>query len=463
MKSSIPETFLKTGLDKIDSDKVERVPLTEFLERVFKKNPFFIEIVKKAIEVAEERKEFLYFAGGVVRDFFTGFPTHDLDLVLEGNLSEFLKELLKRVRGKIVFKSQFLTYKVKFFKNGEELEVDFITARKEYYPAPASLPVVSPSNFVDDILRRDFTINAMIYGLTPPYKGTLIDLFQGRKHLEKGVLKPLKRDSFVEDPTRVFRGIRYKVRFNLNYHEIFYQALELAFSKKVFPLLSPQRIANEIQGYLKKEPPQNLKSLIQETFLNLKVFRDFNYLPSEDFLSRLSFFWEKKREFFLSYLKEKGQTKKIFRAFLFSFIFFKEGPFKEAWFIFPPFFTEDEKKALERDLIKVLKKLIEKKETFLADSSEFLLFLEKVSPLYVPLIFVNFPEFSEKIIWFIENFKFFKPSLSGRDLKEMGIGEGRKIGEILSLLKKKRIQGEIKTEEEERRFVKNLVLDKKEV
>ena len=125
------------------------------LEKLFSfvcKSPDLKNFLKIACEIAEKRGEFLYFAGGVVRDFLLKKETLDFDLVLQGNLDEFLKELCKKVKGKIVFKTRFLTYKFKLdLEKSREFLIDFITARKEVYPEIASLPEVVPANWEEDI------------------------------------------------------------------------------------------------------------------------------------------------------------------------------------------------------------------------------------------------------------------------------------------------------------------------
>jgi tRNA nucleotidyltransferase (CCA-adding enzyme) len=171
MKSSIPEL------------KLYKVDLEDFFN-FLSFDQRIKEFIYKVQELAKKRGEFLYFVGGVVRDYLyflknSGWKKEsikDLDIVLQGDLKGFLEALLKEVKGKILFKSQFLTYKVKIHLNSEELLIDFITARKETYEDVAKLPKVFPSDFKDDVLRRDFTINTLIIGLSPPYEGYLIDL-----------------------------------------------------------------------------------------------------------------------------------------------------------------------------------------------------------------------------------------------------------------------------------------------
>ena len=142
MKSSIPEP------------KLYKINLEDFFN-FLSFDQRIKEFIYKVQELAKKRGEFLYFVGGVVRDYLyflknSGWKKEsikDLDIVLQGDLKGFLEALLKEVEGKILFKSQFLTYKVKIHLNSEELLIDFITARKETYEDVAKLPKVFPSDF----------------------------------------------------------------------------------------------------------------------------------------------------------------------------------------------------------------------------------------------------------------------------------------------------------------------------
>ncbi|MFN3568061.1 MAG: polya polymerase, partial [Caldimicrobium sp.] len=184
-----------------------------------------IEFLQLCRELAKKKGFFLYIAGGPVRDLLLNRPIKDLDVVLEGDWESLFEQNIKKIPGKVLFKTTFYTYKIELSEN---LVLDLVTARRETYPEPASLPIVEKATFKEDIMRRDFTINALIYGLTPPFEERIVDLVSGLKDLKERKITPLHLDSFIEDPTRVLRGIRFKVRFQFCYDTIFYEALKRA-------------------------------------------------------------------------------------------------------------------------------------------------------------------------------------------------------------------------------------------
>ncbi|HEY5054315.1 MAG TPA: hypothetical protein VII45_13000 [Solirubrobacterales bacterium] len=147
--------------------------------------------------------ETVYLVGGAVRDLLLGRGRADLDLVVEHDAAG----LAARLGSDVVEHDRFATAKV----NLDGHEIDIATARTETYAAPGALPDVRPAGLLDDLARRDFTINAMAIPLVGEPR--LIDPHGGRDDLAAGLLRVLHPDSFVDDPTRALRGARYAARF----------------------------------------------------------------------------------------------------------------------------------------------------------------------------------------------------------------------------------------------------------
>jgi tRNA nucleotidyltransferase (CCA-adding enzyme) len=153
--------------------------------------------------VREAAQEPVYLVGGAVRDLLLGRARADVDLVVEGEAAA----LAERLGGASARHERFGTVKVEV----QGHEVDIATARTETYPEPGALPVISPARGIEqDLARRDFTINALAIPLGEP---RLIDPFEGRGDLERGLLRVLHDRSFVDDPTRAIRAARYASRF----------------------------------------------------------------------------------------------------------------------------------------------------------------------------------------------------------------------------------------------------------
>jgi len=428
-----------------------KIELESFLKTILPV-PELYKFLLMAQNLSKKRGEFLYFAGGVVRDYLLKTlykkeieRVKDLDLVLQGDLKSFLKELLKKVKGEILFESQFLTYKVKIYLNGKEFLIDFITARKEIYEDIAKLPKVFPSDFKDDVLRRDFTINTLIIGFSPPFKGILIDLVNGKKDLERGLIKPLHLNSFVDDPTRIFRGIRYKVRFGFKFTEEFFLALEKCFKKEALKKLSATRIANELKLYLNKEPEEKLKELLEITFY-LNIFEEAGIkAKKENFDSVIRILSELRNEL---NIKER---EKIFLLGLLN----------------PQFLEQALRLGFTEFELKEIKKNIEFIKKYSKDRGKMSLWkkikiFEKISPSYLLALAIYFPEIREEVIKYFKEYRKIKPELTGNDLKDLGIKKGKEIGELLDLLRRKKIEGKIKTKEEEKNLIIQFLLKKSE-
>ncbi len=192
----------------------------------------------------------LYAVGGIVRDYLLGRKSLDYDIVVVGNFKEVVDAFLKRYGGELLQLTEFGTAKIEV----DDKIIDIAKARKEVYPEPGALPVVIPSNnILEDLRRRDFTINAMAISLNLNDVGRLIDPFGGYEDLlDKKVLRVIKPKSFYEDPTRAFRGIRYKNRFELVYSKEI-KDREIPYALEILPKVSFARIKNELERTAEEE------------------------------------------------------------------------------------------------------------------------------------------------------------------------------------------------------------------
>ncbi|MEO0223610.1 MAG: hypothetical protein ABIL76_00765 [candidate division WOR-3 bacterium] len=183
----------------------------------------------------------LYFVGGYVRDKILGIESKDIDIVLvpkndvnkefELAIEKFLKEGYE-----LIFRSQFFTAK---FKKGDYV-LDLAVSRKETYEYNGALPKIEiVYSIYEDLKRRDFTINAIAMDLN----GNIIDIFNGIEHLKKKILIPI--NSFLDDPTRIFRGIRYAKKLNLRYSKKFLN--QINSSRKFLKNVSFSRIRRELE------------------------------------------------------------------------------------------------------------------------------------------------------------------------------------------------------------------------
>ena len=169
-----------------------------------------LQILHAIGRIAESEGMNSYLVGGAVRDTLLQRPVHDLDICIEGNALELTDKIEAELNAVISMKSQFLTARIEL----AGMTIDIATCRKESYAEPASLPIVQPSSVERDLARRDFTINAMAIDISPTNWGELIDPFHGNEDLENRTVRTLHEDSFADDPTRIFRALRYSKRLD---------------------------------------------------------------------------------------------------------------------------------------------------------------------------------------------------------------------------------------------------------
>jgi tRNA nucleotidyltransferase (CCA-adding enzyme) len=164
----------------------------------------------EAISAVSEPYDGVYLVGGTVRDILLGEPNFDVDVAVEGDAIQLARSLADALDGRVRAHRKFGTAVVLY---REDERVDVVTARTEFYDAPAALPSVEHATIREDLFRRDFTINAMAVSLKGEDFGRLVDPFGGRRDLEAKTIRILHNLSFIDDPTRIFRAIRYESRY----------------------------------------------------------------------------------------------------------------------------------------------------------------------------------------------------------------------------------------------------------
>ncbi len=187
--------------------------------------------------------EGVYLVGGTVRDILLDEPGFDVDLAVEGDGVRFAEALARRIGGRVRSHDAFGTAVV---EHGKEERVDVVTARSERYEAPAALPVVAPGTIDDDLARRDFAINAMAASLGADDLGRLVDPFDGRADLAAHTIRVLHDTSFVDDPTRIFRAVRYASRYGFALDDHTHELARNAIESGLVGRLTPARLRDEL-------------------------------------------------------------------------------------------------------------------------------------------------------------------------------------------------------------------------
>lgn len=220
-----------------------------------------LDILKVAGDLGKEIGNEIYAVGGFVRDILMGRPNFDLDLVVEGDGISFAKQLVARLGGRVQAHTKFKTA-VAILEDGQR--VDVATARLEYYEYPAALPTVELSSIKMDLYRRDFTVNALALRLNPGRFGQLVDFFGAERDIRNKTIRVLHSLSFVEDPTRILRAIRFERRFDFHIGGQTMRLIKNALNLELFSKLSGTRVMHELQWIVAEEDPISCFNRMQE-------------------------------------------------------------------------------------------------------------------------------------------------------------------------------------------------------
>jgi tRNA nucleotidyltransferase (CCA-adding enzyme) len=209
-----------------------------------------LQPVLEAVQAVSEPFEGVYLVGGAVRDVLMGEPNFDVDIAVEGDGIALGKALAKALGGRVVPHDKFGTAIVLYGDGGR---VDVATARTEFYDYPGALPTVEQASIRQDLYRRDFTINAMAVSLKGNDFGRLVDYFGGHRDLAEGVVRVLHNLSFIDDPTRIFRAIRYETRYGFRMDAHTYALAKACVEMELVGELSSAPLRDELQALLSEE------------------------------------------------------------------------------------------------------------------------------------------------------------------------------------------------------------------
>jgi len=230
--------------------------MKKYLEKL---PPKLKRIIHLATQTSKETKMPAYLVGGFVRDLILQVINFDLDITVEVSGIIFAQKLAKKLKAKLIIHERFGTATLTLV---DGLKVDIATTRKEYYPTSAALPTVSLGSLKEDLIRRDFTINAMAVSITKNQEQKLIDPFGGKEDLKKGWIRVLHEKSFCDDPTRVLRAIRFQQRFNFKIEPKTLRLLKQAIKVGLLNKVHAHRMRDDFILMIKeKYPLKQIKQL----------------------------------------------------------------------------------------------------------------------------------------------------------------------------------------------------------
>jgi len=392
-----------------------------------------VSFIKQAGKLAAGKGERVYLVGGIVRDLLLGESNLDIDLVVEGNAVALAREMLDNEPVKITVHHRFNTAKLQWHK----WSVDLASARSETYARPGALPTVKPGNLGDDLFRRDFTINAMAVKLNPEGYGRLIDLYSCQNDLKQGLLRILHERSFIDDSTRIWRGLRYEQRLGFQL-----EPDTLRLLKRDIPMLdtiSGDRIRYELECVLKEQYPEKVLQRAEE----LGVLSKLNpSLKGNDWLNKK---FKQARQ-----ISSPNQPPPSLHMVLLTYhLTDKEKEQFISYLRLPKSLAQT-----LRDSGNIKAKLRELADPKLSPSGIYHL-LYGYSPQAITAILLasDSPIVKQHIQLFLDKLRYIKPILTGNDLIKMGIPPGPRIKELLNLLLDARLDGKVKTRQDEEGMV----------
>jgi tRNA nucleotidyltransferase (CCA-adding enzyme) len=226
-----------------------------------------VTLVQDAAKVADMN---LYLTGGAIRDIITGFPIRDLDFAVQGNALKLQKEL-ERV-GAVVGHADDETKSILLTLPGN-VRAEIAMARSERYEKTGKPPHISPATIIEDLRRRDFTVNAMALSLNEGSRGLLMDPFNGAADIEAKLLRVLHNYAFLEDPSRLIRATRFAARFHWPMEERTQQRYDTAKENGYIEYLRSSAIGHEIEQLAYEDDPVNILKVYEKEGW-LKVLND---------------------------------------------------------------------------------------------------------------------------------------------------------------------------------------------
>jgi tRNA nucleotidyltransferase (CCA-adding enzyme) len=392
----------------------------------------------------------VYIVGGCVRDLLLGIRNLDLDLAVEGDGPAFARALARQEKASVKAYERFRTAML-FFPDGVKLDV--ATTRAESYQVPAALPTVAPSDIKDDLFRRDFTINALAVRLNGRSFGELIDLYGGRRDLKRKTIRVLHSRSFIEDPTRIFRAVRFEQRFGFALDRGTLALLKGTVEKDLVGRLSGHRLLNEVVLLLSEKQPRRAVARLGELGLLRFIHPGLTWSPQLGVLLRaVDVTLDRYRR-----LCPDRQPDRWLVYFMAVLDRLSDEERKEALARFPLRARHAEAiRTAQASADDRLRRLAGHPAPTPGETYRLLSGLPEEALLLL-MAKSGSDAVRRRLSAYLTRYRHVKPAVAGTDLKAWGLKPGPRFKVILERLLEARLNGEITTEAEERVLAKHLV------
>jgi tRNA nucleotidyltransferase (CCA-adding enzyme) len=435
-----------------ESSTVRTRKVTHIMQERLSKR--FQNILKDIGSIAEELSYNTYLVGGFVRDLLLNRKNEDIDIVVEGDGILFARKYAKKAHARIHAHEKFGTAVV-IFPDG--FKIDVATARTEHYASPAAMPTVEKSSIKLDLYRRDFTINTLVIHLNGDRFGTLVDFFGAYQDVKEKVVRVLHNLSLVEDPSRVFRAIRFEQRFGFHIGKLTDHLIKNAVKMDFVKQLGGRRVFTEIRLILQEDDPLPAVKRLHEYGI-LKMMHE-NVQCNNEMIRRF------------------GEIKKVLAWH--ELLFIDESYVK--WAVYFMALINDVQPAIIQNVCNELDISSQYKEMFCKERNNALRLLRslessketiKNSELYYSikffkteiLLYMMASAKKKNVIRMLSNYhsrlKRLKTHITGKDLKNLDVPPGPMYSKILAHVLNARLDNIIETKEDEIAFVKELLKKK---
>lgn len=395
----------------------------------------FLRLAREVGHLADKKGLAVYLVGGVVRDLILSREIKDLDFVVEGDAIKFAQAIALEKKYKITAYHQFGTATV-FWKN--DLEIDFVSARKEKYEYAGALPKVEMASLRDDLFRRDFTINTLCLSMNKKSWGKLIDVYGGLNDLESKSICVLHEKSFLDDPTRILRAVRFSQRLNFRIESKTLGLIKRAVHQHALHEVKRPRLFQELK---KNFSEKNSKSQIQ-TLHKIKILSAIHRRFKVD-VAKLAAI----DTFFKNNPDEKWLF--IFMSLVSTFTSKELGEFLKIIQL-----NKIDQKSVSQSL--EVHRVLTALNKHLINRSEIYMILNSFAPETVRYFYLCAKTVRQKnrIRCYLERDRFKQTSIDGDDLKRIGFSDGKEIKKVLMIILSQKINGLIKSTSDEFRLAR---------
>jgi tRNA nucleotidyltransferase (CCA-adding enzyme) len=363
-----------------------------------------------------------------------------VDVAVEGDAIALARALADALGGRVRAHKKFGTAVVVY---GDDERVDVVTARTEFYDAPAALPTVEHASIREDLFRRDFTINAMAASLKGEDFGRLVDPFGGRRDLEERTIRVLHNLSFIDDPTRIFRAIRYENRYGFHMDEHTQRLARATVEMGLVGDLSSARLRDELVALLEEGELDHSILRLRELGVDRAIHP--HLAADEEAVELLARLSELRRRYEVDVPDWR----------LGLAVLARKMPPDEIYEWLSRLRVRRRDTELVASAVTVAPRLVERLRMDEVTPAEVVDIAEPYAP-DAPLLALALADL-EPLHEYFQSLRDVRLEVTGADLAELGLGESPRVGEILGELRRRKLNGQLDGRESELAAARELI------